>query len=233
MSPRSILKHSSSSYTNPSAAPPMSTALPYHPPPPQVHFPPTPALTQTHYTHSGKSYDRAPIVVMPNECALPERGCRIYSSGRGSHSGEGRPVGGGKHPHPRVAEASSDGRIPSYYGPVPGPHQASSSMASRGPPPLVPDLSSESEESDGVVSPPPEYHSSSHGQQSHHGYGVHIVSASQEQLNKALSFLPHPAPDPKPQREKERRRRSEPRFKSEDASRSFASSSLDGCLGGF
>ena len=35
------------------------------------------------------------------------------------------------------------------------------------------------------------------------------------------------------EREKERKKRIETRFKSEDASSSFASSSLDGCLGGF
>ncbi|TFK69886.1 hypothetical protein BDN72DRAFT_839791 [Pluteus cervinus] len=45
---------------------------------PHVHFPPTPTLTSIEITHSPSVYDRAPIVVAPNACALPERGGRFY-----------------------------------------------------------------------------------------------------------------------------------------------------------
>lgn len=43
---------------------------------PHVHFPPTPTLTRTEMTHSRLSYDRKPISVSPNLCALPGRGER-------------------------------------------------------------------------------------------------------------------------------------------------------------
>ncbi|KAJ3560984.1 hypothetical protein NP233_g10481 [Leucocoprinus birnbaumii] len=69
---------------------------------PHVHFPPTPTLTSTNFTHSSVQYDRAPIVVTENVCALPERGGRSYnaqprgkrSSRRGSpHHRSGPDVG--------------------------------------------------------------------------------------------------------------------------------------------
>lgn len=43
---------------------------------PHVHFPPTPILTRIEMTHSPFSYDRKPILVSPNACALPDRGER-------------------------------------------------------------------------------------------------------------------------------------------------------------
>ncbi|KAH8119811.1 hypothetical protein DFH11DRAFT_9059 [Phellopilus nigrolimitatus] len=243
MSPRSILKHSSASFMHPNA-PSLDTALPYPPPSPQVHFPPTPSLAQTYPTHSVSAYDRAPIVVAPNDCALPERGCpgRTYAANRNPRSGDSS----GKHPHPRATEESATGRIP--------PHASGSSpvvISNRGPPPLVPDVSSsESDESDGIVSPPPEYSSAGAAAAGKPypyacAHAVSIASPSQEQLDKALAFLPY-APTSPPskdaqKRDKERKRRTGGasrdsktlRFKSEDASRSFAASSLDGCLGGF
>jgi len=62
---------------------------------PHVHFPPTPTLTSTEITHSSFMYDRAPIVVTPNICALPERGGRKFS---GSNSNQGGGLGY-FHPH--------------------------------------------------------------------------------------------------------------------------------------
>jgi len=47
---------------------------------PHVHFPPTPAMTCTFAAHSPATYDRAPIIVSPNICSLPERGCRVLYS---------------------------------------------------------------------------------------------------------------------------------------------------------
>ncbi|KAI5121832.1 hypothetical protein M0805_003266 [Coniferiporia weirii] len=259
MSPRSILKHSSASFAHPNA-PSLAAALPYPPPSPQVHFPPTPALTQTYPTHSVTAYDRAPIVVLPNDCALPERGCpgRTYNSandkGTWSSGGVVNGSSSGKHLHPRATEESASGRIPSYGVSLSSASSSSSSLSisNRGPPPLVPDVSSsESDESDGLVSPPPEYSSVGAGamaQQYPYPYPhtVSIVSPSHEEFGRALAFLPHaPSTPPKDaqKRDTERKRRStgrssrsspnSPRFKSEDGARSFAASSLDGCLGGF
>ncbi|CAE6450626.1 unnamed protein product [Rhizoctonia solani] len=56
-----------------------------------VHFPTAKReLVKTRVTHSPSSYDRSPIVVMPNSCALPARGCpgRTYDAsvdGRAMH----------------------------------------------------------------------------------------------------------------------------------------------------
>ncbi|KAH7338044.1 hypothetical protein B0J17DRAFT_660552 [Rhizoctonia solani] len=41
-----------------------------------VHFPTAKRdLVKTRVTHSPASYDRSPIVVLPNSCAMPARGC--------------------------------------------------------------------------------------------------------------------------------------------------------------
>lgn len=238
MSPRSILKQSSHSISRPDAPGALlAAALPYPPEPPQVHFPPTPSLAQTYPTHSGAAYDRAPIVVVPNDCALPERGCpgRTYATcsrtrtpnATASSSKDRYGVGlngSGKSVHPRVAEDMRNRQT--------------------APPPLIPDISSsESDESDGVVSPPPEYSSVSAGVSMQHYYvhSVSIASTSQEELNKALAFLPYspslpPVCKDSPKTSKDRKRRSTnamPRYKSEANARSFAETSLDGCLGGF
>lgn len=42
---------------------------------PKVHFPPPTSLTSTYSAHSASVYDRSPIKVSPNACAMPERGC--------------------------------------------------------------------------------------------------------------------------------------------------------------
>ncbi|PFH48106.1 hypothetical protein AMATHDRAFT_107406, partial [Amanita thiersii Skay4041] len=82
MAPRPILKTQI-----PDAYQPLTSPLPFsacshsqllYQSSPHVHFPPTPTLTRTVTTHSSSAYDRAPIVVLPNECALPERGGRVY-----------------------------------------------------------------------------------------------------------------------------------------------------------
>jgi hypothetical protein len=52
-----------------------------------VHFPPSPIISKTFVAHSPSTYDRSPIVVVPNSCALPERGCpgRTYTLDRNGH----------------------------------------------------------------------------------------------------------------------------------------------------
>ena len=75
MALRPILKPLPHSYNDS----PLPFASSSHVPPldsPHVHFPPTPVMTKISITHSPFSYDRAPIQVAPNVCALPERGER-------------------------------------------------------------------------------------------------------------------------------------------------------------
>jgi len=75
MALRPILKPQPHSYNDS----PLPFASSSHVPPldsPHVHFPPTPVMTKISITHSPFSYDRAPIQVAPNVCALPERGER-------------------------------------------------------------------------------------------------------------------------------------------------------------
>lgn len=169
--PRPILKRSES---HPSAqAQAQSPKYPrqslLHGTPPNaygVHFPPSPTLTRTFSAYSSASYDRSPIVVTPNSCALPERGCpgRTYtlddaaaSSPPSSSSNWRSGAHNGRHLHPRAVayrdlshdedddhldEQEESQRTPTRNFPIL--------------PPLIPDLSSESEESDGFTSPPPE-----------------------------------------------------------------------------
>ena len=85
---------------------------------PHVHFPPTPTLTSTEITHSPFTYDRAPIVVAPNLCALPERGGRTIIGGKINQGGLGY-----FHPHAkfqfnavRVERDSSETVSPAIFG---------------------------------------------------------------------------------------------------------------------
>jgi len=153
MSPRPILKRSTS----------YATANDHTPH--AVHFPPTPSLTRTFSAHSPSTYDRSPIVVAPNSCALPERGCpgRTYSLDEpaptvpdSSTPSRGHPYGG-RDLHPRAMAVNN------YRSPIPQQIDEDED-AERTPtrtfpalPPLIPDLSSESEESDGFASPPAPY----------------------------------------------------------------------------
>ncbi|KAL1749307.1 hypothetical protein HDZ31DRAFT_27924 [Schizophyllum fasciatum] len=145
MTPRPILKAFASEEI-PAAMqhqPPLSGALPFATYPhgmqtPHVHFPPTPNLSSHHTTHSPAQYDRAPIVVGPNACELPERGGRLCSPP--SKKRRTAPAKG-SYFHPRAYEAIE-------------PESPSS------PPPLIMDTSSSSsssestDESDVCMSPP-------------------------------------------------------------------------------
>jgi hypothetical protein len=110
-----------------------------------VHFPPSPALARTFSAYSASAYDRSPIVVSPTSCALPERGCpgRTYLLEEQAAPAP-RGIAYARDYHPRAlafACASSS----NYTPPVPQ---------------LIPDLSSESDESDGFSSLPGELVSS-------------------------------------------------------------------------
>ncbi|KAJ7686793.1 hypothetical protein B0H17DRAFT_1204003 [Mycena rosella] len=148
-----------------------------------AHFPPSPSLTRTFSAYSPSSYDRSPIVVSPNTCALPARGCpgRTYYDGKPA-----APTGATQRPkpprrghlHPRALASYREGneddcdededdaeaeRTPTRTSPYialpvppPIPHYPSAYQHPyQPPPPLIPDLSSESDESDGFISPPP------------------------------------------------------------------------------
>ncbi|CAL1698704.1 unnamed protein product [Somion occarium] len=163
---------------------------------PLVRFPPSPTLTRTFKTHSPSTYDRSPIVVSPNQCSLPERGCpgRTYlpgapsatssssSSHRLSTSSRGYT---GKHLHPRARmdvqasypyedEDDEDNDLTPKATPTAYFHPL---------PPLIPDLSSssESEESDGATSPP-----SADASLEFSTLCISPISSRQS------SFLPHP-----------------------------------------
>ncbi|KIK25242.1 hypothetical protein PISMIDRAFT_677509 [Pisolithus microcarpus 441] len=124
--------------------------------PPAVHFPPSPALTRVYAAHPSSAYDRSPIVVSPNTCALPERGCpgRTYTledecAARSAPS-KRRPSNG-NHFHPR---AVSNPISTSPTRSIGDDHTRNPPRTSPfTPPPLIPDLSSESDESDSFVTP--------------------------------------------------------------------------------
>jgi hypothetical protein len=203
---------------------------------PRVHFPPAPGLCQTHLTHSPSIYDRAPIVVLPNACALPARNERTYtpsgeyapssshpqSSHRKHRSSASQ--GAALHPHAfRDALPSSD-PAPAAVGwqQHQQPQQQQQQM-----PPLVLDLSSESDESDGNTVPPDPMHFPSTGHPP-----IAIVDGAGSEA--ALSFLPHANEREKPRKEhrSQSRSRAGPRSSSMRKSE-FALPELDGCLGGF
>ncbi|KAL1727001.1 hypothetical protein EV714DRAFT_218223 [Schizophyllum commune] len=144
--PRPILKASHSAGP-PSAhshlQPPHERAFPASssgPPTPSrgVHFPPAPRLTRTFSAHPPSDYDRSPIVVAPNTCALPERFGRVYT-------GEEDKATARSARSPRAESRSNGYGFPAHpqYGYAPCP-------------PLTPDASSESDDSDACASPPPD-----------------------------------------------------------------------------
>ncbi|KAJ7508430.1 hypothetical protein B0H11DRAFT_27805 [Mycena galericulata] len=184
---------------------------------PHVHFPSTPGLTFTGATHSPGSYDRAPIAVSPNSCALPERGGRVYRS-------SSVPPPKGSYFHPRAFEAC----------------EAEPPVAV---PALLPsDVSSETDEWDECASPPqsvsPEPRVAVRMPvQGTPYYPTPIPSThSQEEFDHALSFLPYP---PVPMHLPEKRRNSSiPRYRerprrSMDSGFTGLGADSDGCLGGF
>ncbi|KAF8481701.1 hypothetical protein DFH94DRAFT_793031 [Russula ochroleuca] len=192
---------------------------------PRVHFPPAPGLCQTHFTHSASIYDRAPIVVPPNACALPARNERTYTpSGeslcaakkRRSASARATAHGATLHPHAFAESAQAHAQAQA---------QAAASDPAGRMPALVPDFSSsESDESDVSSTPPIPNHYVSMGHPP-----ISIVDGASD---AALSFLPHANEREMPR--KERGYRSRPLGSPRSVRTSeFAVPELDGCLGGF
>lgn len=212
----------------------------------RVHFPPAPGLCQTHLTHSSSIYDRAPIVVLPNACALPERNGRTYTP-----SNECTPSSSSKRrstQHAKGAQVAATHAAAAAATTTLPPHAfrdasvASSDSATRQHqhqhqhqlqmqlPQLVPDLSSsESDESDINSLPPDPTHFPSTG----HPPIISIIDGSGDATATAaavaaLSFLPHAN-----EREKPRRERSRTRGGARSVRKSEFALELDGCLGGF
>ena len=147
-----------------------------------VHFPPSPA-TRTYSAYSAAAYDRSPIIVAPNNCALPERGGRTYTLDESQPPRRG--ISFARDFHPRaLAFASSRSALPQ----------------------LIPDVSSESDESDGWSSvPPPSTNSPT-------TFGIHGLAGPPAKCNSdvygdvdmngltncvdALAFLPYPPSPP-------------------------------------
>ncbi|KAJ7889961.1 hypothetical protein B0H14DRAFT_2691408 [Mycena olivaceomarginata] len=121
---------------------------------PSVHFPPSPSLTRTFSAHSATQYDRTPIQVAPNACALPARGCpgRTYYDSSAASNGRG----GSLHPRALAAYEAQKQQLEDEGDDDDDEEAERTPHAHKSPPPLVPDLSSESDESDGFASPPPE-----------------------------------------------------------------------------
>lgn len=176
-----------------------------------VHFPTTPNMTTTHLAHSPHTYDRKPIMVTRNECALPERGGRQYTprpdrrrSRMQTPAAEPAVLGSYFHPHAALACQPEPLDAPEAPFNVPA---------------LVPDVaSSESDESDVIITPPD-------------------AATLLPPRGCALNFLPHPPPTHEQrgrERERARKRSSTPRRPPLFHRSSFAPEAEDeGCLGGF
>jgi hypothetical protein len=189
-------------------------------------------------------YDRSPIVVTPNSCALPERGCpgRTYTL---DDSGPQLPTSNwrsgahnGRHLHPRAVATAY--RVSSSEDEDSEDNDVQQRPPSRTffvPPPLIPDLSSESDESDGPTSSlpgpaqysmPSSYHhpphstpivAPSHPPIPHTPYLPYSSSDNQAYFTgspNALSFLPHPvSPKDESQKARRRKQRDQPRSRGE------------------
>ncbi len=195
---------------------------------PRVHFPPAPGLCQTHLTHSSSIYDRAPIVVAPNVCALPARNERTYppsSECPKKRRSAYAPTANGAALHPLAfaestkAQAAGNGIVSAVSVSPPDPVARV--------PPLVADLSSsESDESDVSTPPvPSRFPSTSHPP-------ISIVDGNGDANATVLSFLPHANGLERPRKERCGRSRSHGSPRSVRKSE-FAVPELDGCLGGF
>ena len=193
MSPKPILKRSESEQPHSSRT---------H----GVHFPPSPSLTCTFSAYSAAAYDRSPIVVTPNNCALPERGCpgRTYTLEESAAHQSRRGISYARDFHPRAlafaSPRSSSPRSPRI--PIDTAiNERPSSYSTL--PQLIPDLSSESDESDGVSSIPTICTTT------YPAFGIHGLAGPPSKYldaytdaetnrydSNALAFLPHPPSPP-------------------------------------
>jgi hypothetical protein len=230
-----------------------------------VHFPPSPALTRTFTMHSAQVYDRSPISVSQNSCALPERGCpgRTYTLDDSSNASSCmNALQNGRVLHPRALVSNSNGRLIPMCRTSNADQEDDQRTATRTMPPLpalIPDLSSESDESDSYSYSPGAFYSTPPSNASfpvpkfslhdpsipnQHQYGsyTNFEFIKGPTSPAQLSFLPHPPSHPnrapleedaqKPSRRRERRRdrsRSRSRERDRDAVRQ-SREDPDACL---
>ena len=210
-SPRPILKQASSTFGSP-----MRSA--------RVHFPPSPRLSTFHFTHSPQLYDRSPLVVQPNACALPGRGERVYlaeecdSATQDDIICDSIPLRDGHSPpeHPR--------EFLTY------PHSIDYSSSSSTHP--------ESDESDGsLLTPPDPTNLGTTPLIATHPSDILGPSLARRRSDSdVLAFLPHPPSPPRLRRPKRSLKRtySDRRpFGCTFSEDSFSTPVFEGCLGGF
>ena len=209
-SPRPILKQNTSTFGSP-----MRSA--------RVHFPPSPHLSTFQFTHSPQFYDRSPLIVQPNVCALPGRGERVYLA-EDCHS-----VPQDDITHDSIPIHDDYFQRERHYEPPTYPPNLDYSS---------PSTQLESDESEGPALTPPE--------PSTFGATPLIVTHTPDLLGPSLarrrsdsdvlSFLPHPPTSSKPKRPKRTPKRTSSDTRlfgytfSED---SFSAPAFEGCLGGF
>jgi hypothetical protein len=184
----------------------------------RVSFPPTPKLTSNRLTYPAQAYDRSPIVVAPNECAMPARGSRATavagpSTPRASRSRSPRSYHTSQQPDSYFAANAPS--APATSGHIPPLTWSGSS-------------SSESDESDGPFTPPMPDAATTPRAARFNALGL---TPSNGVHDSALAFLPHP---PSPEREKKRRSATPAaRTRRTSPPSSFSITADDGCLGGF
>ena len=175
-----------------------------------VHFPPSTSLTRTFVAYSSSTYDRSPIIVTPNSCALPERGCPGRTYGLDDTAPPNYHPQTGRHYHPRaftLPPLLHDNHV-SDESEIDDPQRTPTSLV---PPPLIPDLSSESDESDTSATTLTDlpYHRSSLPlpdtglsistpivADTRKYYSYTSYSSCRPSTPTALSFLPHPPSPP-------------------------------------
>ncbi|KAF8797590.1 hypothetical protein BYT27DRAFT_7204392 [Phlegmacium glaucopus] len=205
-----------------------------------VHFPPSPSLTRTFAVYSATTYDRSPIVVSPNNCALPERGCpgRTYTLEECAAQKPHRGISYARDFHPRaLAFASARSSSPCSTR-IPIDAAVNERPFYPALPQLIPDLSSESDESDGfsgipsasttspptfgihgLAGPPSKYNADAYSNVDMNGYTQYVDDSN------ALAFLPYPPSPPShkypesvdPFMQNTRRRRVKPESKRESS----------------
>jgi len=202
-SPRPILKQASSTLSSSMR----ST---------RVHFPPSPRLSTFQFTHSPQLYDRSPLVVQPNACALPARGERVYLAEDHESTTQDDII--------RDSIPLRDGHFPLY------PHSVDYSSSSS--------TQTESDESDGSLSTPPDpTNLSATPLIATHPPDILGPSLSRRCSDShVLAFLPHPPSPPKPKRPK---RDLKSTYSDKYPSGctfggdNFSTPVFEGCLGGF
>ena len=200
-SPRPILKQASSTFGSSMR----ST---------RVHFPPSPRLSTFQFTHSPQLYDRSPLVVQPNACALPRRGERVYLAEDHEDTTQDDII--------RDSIPLRNGHIPPY------PHSIDYSSSTH----------TESEESDGSLSTPPD--PTNLGATPlivTHPSDILGPSLSRRRSDShVLAFLPHPPSPPKSKRPKRGLKRADSDkhpFSRSFGEDGFSTPVFEGCLGGF